>query len=222
METHIQRVADLVIDTDSNVTGSVRFIMTGEEALRWRQLALRNDEEEVKKQFNESIRTAIPDGVQADFDHFLALDNNATNLVAIVKVSGNMGSATGKRFFLPGLFFESRAAHPFVAENKREEPIDVQYPRLIQDEVVYRLPEGYSVEGMPQATNLTWANSAMLRINAAVKDKTVNVFRTFGYNYTLLDAKSYGELHDFYQKIAAADQQQIVLTRAPAAPAKGN
>jgi hypothetical protein len=33
------------------------------------------------------------------------------------------------------------------------------------------------------------------------------------YNYTILDPKEYGSLHDFYQKVAAADQQQITLAR---------
>lgn len=222
MQSKLSRVADLTIDAESNLTGSVRFIMEGEEALRWRQLALKADTDEVKKQFNESIRGDVPDGVQADFDHFLALDNYAANLVAVVKVSGNMGSATGKRFFMPELFFESRAQHPFVAEDKREVPIDVRYPRTVDDEVVYRLPEGYSVEGAPQDTTLKWPDHALLRINAKVDGGMVNVTRVLAYNFTLLDPKVYTDLHDFYQKVAAADQQQLVLTRAPAASAKGN
>jgi hypothetical protein len=221
-QTQLTRVADLAIDADSNVTGTVRFVMTGQEALHWRQLALTNDSEEVKKQFNESIRTDIPDGVQADFDHFLALEDYASNLVAVVKVSGNMGSSTGKRFFLPGLFFQSRTKHPFVAEDRREVAIDVQYPRAEQDEVTYRLPAGYSVEGAPQATTLSWPNHALLKISANVDGGKAEVVRMFAYNYTLLDPKAYADLHDFYQKVATADQQQLVLTRAPAVSPKGN
>jgi len=36
--------------------------------------------------------------------------------------------------------------------------------------------------------------------------------RTLAYNFTLLDSKDYPDLHDFYQKVATADQQQLVLT----------
>jgi hypothetical protein len=39
-------------------------------------------------------------------------------------------------------------------------------------------------------------------------------------NVILLDATEYPNLHDFYLKIATADQQQLVLTRSPTA--KGN
>jgi hypothetical protein len=44
--------------------------------------------------------------------------------------------------------------------------------------------------------------------------------RLLAYNFTLLDPKEYSDLHDFYQKVAAADQQQLVLVRAP--QARGN
>ena len=71
----VQRVADLVIDPAGEVKGTVRFVMNGPDALHWRQLALENDQDEVKKQFNESMQDLFPEGVQADFDHFLALDD---------------------------------------------------------------------------------------------------------------------------------------------------
>jgi Domain of Unknown Function with PDB structure (DUF3857)/Transglutaminase-like superfamily len=217
----VSRVADITIDADSNITGTVRFVMTGSEALHWRQLQLENDPDEVKKRFNESIRSDIPDGVQADFDHFLGIDDYNANLIGIVKVSGNMGSVTGKRFFLPGLFFESHAKHPFVAEDKRVIPIDVQYPKAVEDEVTYHLPPGYSVEGTPQATSLTWPDHALLRITSTAGSNTVNIQRAMAYNYTLLEPSDYAGLHDFYQKVATADQQQLVLIRTPVV-AKGN
>jgi hypothetical protein len=216
----VQRTADLTVDPDGSVKGSIRYIMTGPEALHWRQLALQNDPDEVKKRFNESIRGDMPDGAYVDFDHFLALDEYESNLMAIVKVSGTIATATGKHFFLPGLFFESRAKHPFVSQDKRTIPIDVHYPSMTQDEVVYHLPPGFTVESAPQPTALSWPNHAMLKISSVAKDSDVTVSRVFAHNYALLDSKEYGDLHDYYQKIAAADQQQLVLTRAPAA--KGN
>jgi hypothetical protein len=215
------RTADLTLDADGNVKGTVRFIMSGEDALHWRQIALRNDTEEVKKQFNDAMRQYIPDGVQADFDHFLALDDYNSNLIGVVKVSGGMGAATGKRFFLPGLFFESRAKHPFVAQEKRTTDVDVHYAKMEQDEVTYHLPEGFTVESMPQTASLMWAGSAQLKIHTDVSGNSVEVARVLAYNYTLLGPKDYSDLRGFYQKVATADQQQLVLTRA-AVSQKGN
>ncbi len=215
------RVADLTLDGIGNVSGSVRFVLTGGEALRWRQLALENDAEEVEKQFDESIKESIPEGVRVDFDHFLGLDDYDSNLIAIVNVSGNTGSATGKHVFLPGLFFESRAKHPFVAEEKRLIPIDVHYPTLVEDQVTYHLPAGVEAESLPQATSLQWPDHAILQIKASSHGNTATIGRALVYNYATLGAADYAGLHDFYQKVATADQQQLVLSRAPAM-AKGN
>jgi hypothetical protein len=216
----VHRVANLSIDGVDSLTGTVRFVLDGQQALYWRQLALENDDAEVKKQFNESMRTRLPEGVQADFDHFLALDDPSVNLIGIVNVSGNIGAATGKRFFLPGLFFESRVRHPFVTQDKRTIPIDVHYPELEQDEVTYHLPRAFSVESTPQDADDVWPGRARLKVHSSVEDGSVTILRTLAYNFTLLDPKEYSNLHDFYQKVAAADQQQLVLTRTPAA--KGN
>jgi hypothetical protein len=217
----LQRVADLTIDPAGQLTGSVRFVMSGPEALRWRQLTLENDEDEVKKQFNEFIQGQFPDGVQADFDHFLGLDDSSANLLAIIKVSGSLGTATGKHVFLPGLFFESRAKHPFVAQDKRLTPIDVHYPLIEQDDVTYHLAPGFAVESLPPTTPALWPDHAFLKIAAKSQGDAVSVGRVLVYNYTVLGPKDYANLHDFYQKVATADQQPLVLTRS-AVVAKGN
>jgi hypothetical protein len=216
----VQRLADLYIDKEGNVKGSVRFVMTGPSALHWRQLALESDEDEVKKQFNESMSGQLPESVQADFDHFLGLEDYNSVLVAIVKVTGNIVSATGKRLFLPGLFFESRAKHPFVAQEKRTIPIDVHFPESDQDQVTYHLPPAFNIESMPQDVNYSWPDHAQFKIHSTEEDGSATVSRTLAYNFTLLDPKEYPNLHDFYLKVASADQQQLVLTRAPVA--KGN
>jgi hypothetical protein len=216
----VKRVANLDIDGEGAVKGVVRVAMVGPEALHWRQLSLENDQDEVKKQFNESLQNELPDGVEADFDHFLALDDYNSDLLAIVKASGNIGTATGKHFFLPGLFFEARAKHPFVAQEKRTTPVDVHYAQLEEDDVTYHLPAGFTVESAPQTASTAWPDHAVLKIGSQSTADSVNTKRTLAYNFTILGPTDYPSLHDFYQKVATADQQQLVLTRAPVA--KGN
>jgi hypothetical protein len=224
-DSTMQRVANLTIDETGSVKGAAAFIMTGQDALYWRQLLLKNDEEEVKKQFNESMRDNFPEGVQTDFDHFQGLDDPAAILSAYIRVSGSLGIVTGKHLLLPGLFFESRARHPFVAQDKRLTPIDFHFARFEQDNVTVHLPTGYSVESAPQNTDTAWPEHALLRIQTAAKGDTVMIVRVFARNFAMLDPKEYSNLHDFYLKIATADQQQLVLTKSPVAPApapKGN
>ena len=216
----VGRIADLTLDSDKNVTGTLRYVLSGQDALKWRQLLLKNDEEEVRKEFKESIRNDIPDGVEAEFDGFLGLEDQNNNLVAKLHVTGNLGSATGKRFFMPGFFFESRGKHPFVAQDKRTMPVDVEYPKMVTDQVSYRLPAGLTVENSPKSSDASWPEHALLKISSVVSSEKVEVDRVLAYNYTVLPAGEYSSLHDFYQKVATADQQQLVLTTSPSA--KGN
>jgi hypothetical protein len=73
------------------------------------------------------------------------------------------------------------------------------------------------MESMPQPTDASWPQKAMLKIASTATAKSVTVERNLAYNFTILAPKDYPDLHDFYQKVATADQQQLVLTRAPAA-----
>jgi len=219
-ENSSSRFADLTMDADKNVTGTVRYVLAGQDALKWRQLRLKNDEDEVKKEFKESIGNDIPDGMEAEFDRFAGLDDPNSNLAAVLKVSGNLGTATGKRYFMPGFFFESRGKHPFVAQDKRAIPVDVLYPRMVTDQVTYHLPEGLEVENSPQASSASWPDHALLKVASIVSAPKIEVARTLAYNYTILPPEQYSNLHDFYQKVATADQQQLVLRAGSVA--KGN
>jgi hypothetical protein len=210
----------VTIDRDGKVKGTVRVTMSGPAALRWRKLAIENDEDEVKKQFNESMRGLVPDGVQAEFDHFLGLEDYHSQLMGIVKISGNMGTATGKRVFLPGLFFESRARHPFVTDEKRETAVDMEYAEIVRDDVTYHVPDGFTVESAPGDTMVPWAGHAALQLKSAVDKNDIKMGRSFIRAFAILEPKDYPALRDFYQKTATADQQPLVLIAAPAA--KGN
>jgi hypothetical protein len=210
---HVQRTADLTIDENGGVQGTVRLVIGGPEALRWRQLSLENDKSEVTKRVNDWLHASLPEGVNADFDHFDGLDDSDANLVATAKLSGTLGSATGKRLILPGVFFESRGKHPFV-QQKRTVPIDLHYATTEEDDVTYQLPAGVTVDSAPQAMNVSWGNHASLEIRSTTTTSSIKVTRNLLRNSAVLDAGYYLMLHDFYLKMSQADQQQLVLTRA--------
>jgi hypothetical protein len=195
--------------------------MTGQQALYWRQKAVTNDQAEVKKQFDKSLEAITPDGIEAHIDHFLALDDPDSNLMAIVNVRGSYGSATSKRLMLPAFFFESRGMHPFVAQEKRTQPVDMHYGDTVTDQITYHLPAGLTVEGVPPDAKIAWPLHAVFTTKSISSPGQVIIYRSLASAFTFAKPEEYQDLRGFYQKIAAADQQQLVLTTAPAA-AKGN
>ena len=226
----VRREGDLALDEHGGVSGSIQIVMTGQEALYWRQAALQSDETDLRKQFDEKLKDIVPLGVEAHLDHFLALDRPDLLLMAVVKVKGTLGSAMAKRLILPAFFFESRAPLPFVNQEKRQEPIDMHYPGRTTDQITYALPPGTTVEGAPQENEIPW--QGRVNVNGAeqaralyvTKTKTdpgqITVARVLATTFTQVPAGDYQGLRGFFKNAATADQQQIVLNRT--AVAKGN
>jgi hypothetical protein len=205
--------ADLTLDAQGAITGTVKILMNGPAALRYRQLNLTADSDEVKKQFNESLHELLPQGITGEVASLSGLETSSGYLSAVVKVSGQIGAVTGKRLLLPGFFFSTGAHTQFVAEEKRIAPIDVHYAEQVIDDTVYHLPAGFAVESAPAPAQLPWPEHATLVVKATPAAGSIDIRHTFARAFVLLDPKEYPALREYYQKLAATDQQQLVLVK---------
>jgi len=216
----ISRSGDINFDEHGAATGYFRFLMSGERAMHWRQVVMEVGLDDAKKRFDEALVPILPAGTEAHIDHFLSLDDIDADLMAVVKTTGTLGSSTGKRLILPGAFFETRAPHPFVDQEKRLEPVDMHYAERVDDDITYHLPPGMAVEGAPQDTKIPWENHAILTMKTTTDGSDVTVTRQLARGLTFAKPEEYQSLRAFYQKVAAADTQQLVLTTSSAP--KGN
>jgi hypothetical protein len=208
----VTRRADLTLSPNGAVTGKLQFGITGQESLMWRQRALERDEAALKHEFEEWMARQLPAGVEAHLVRFANLDDPTQDLTAYATVSGAPGAATAKRLLLPASFFVSPADRTFIEQPNRLMPVDMHYAAQTKDGVLYHLPPSYSVESMPQPASIPWTGHAVLQIKTAATGNDVTLTHTLARAFTVLDAAEYKDLRDFYQKAAAADQQQLVLS----------
>lgn len=213
-ENQVVRVADLQLGADGTVTGTVHIGMKGADALRWRQQALRNDEEAAKKSFEEALQGRVPDGVHVKVTEFVGLTTPDAQLVAVVSVSGSMGTATGKRVFLPASFFEAREK-PLFGQQKRESPVDLRYPYISQEQVTIKLAPGLSIESVPGDAKIPFQQFAVYGSNSRHTTDAYTQLREIVVGNIFYKANEYAQLRDFFQKTGAQDQQQVVLQRSP-------
>jgi hypothetical protein len=96
----------------------------------------------------------------------------------------------------------------------------MHYGEQVTDQVVYHLPPGFTVEGAPEGTNIPWQGHAIFVAKSKNDPDQITITRQLSRAFTFAKPKEYQDLRGFYQKVAAADQQQLVLARAPAT--KGN
>lgn len=219
-ENQLLRAGDVKVDPTGAVTAHFTFTMRGQEALRWRQASLVNSSDDLKKQFDRWVQTMMPEGVDGHLDHFLGLDDADLNLIAVVNAKGVLGTTIPKRLLLPGMFFESRGREPFVKETNRLEPVDMHYGEMVSDEVDYHLPTGFTVEGAPQDAKDLWAGHAEYIVKTQSSPSDFTVTRTLARAFDMAKADEYQDLRGFYQKVAATDQAELVLSAA--AGGKGN
>lgn len=219
-ESQVLRIAELTLNSDGQLHGVIRMTFTGNEALRWRQHILRNDEEQAKKDFEEELQKEMPAGVVVKTDHFIGPTDYDHALMAIVNVSGSLGTATGKRVFLPGTFFEANAK-PLFVHAKRENPVDLHFPYLVRDTVTLTLPAGFTVESVPKDADIPLPNFADYVARYKGTDTVYAYSRILAVANILYQSKEYPQLKEFFGKTSAQDQQQTVLHVAAVTPAKG-
>jgi len=73
------------------------------------------------------------------------------------------------------------------------------------------------VEGAPQDANISWPNHALFVAKSLTQANQITIAQTLTRAFTVAKPEEYPDLRGFYQKVAQADQAQVVLTLAPAA-----
>ncbi len=204
------RNAYLELQPDGKVTGTIRISFAGTEALYWREFALRNDEAELKQEFQDMVQQDMPAGIEVKADHFLGLEDPNHNLLGVLKVTGSMGTTTAKRVFLPSSFFAS-TTHPLFALDKRTEPIDLKYPYALQDTLELKLPPALELEGLPKDAEFSDPNNTFYSAKFTQEPGLVKSLRVLAVGNVIYTAQEYPALKDFYQKVNAKDKEPAVL-----------
>lgn len=218
-ETTTIRNADLTLTPDGNVNGTISVLMTGSAALFWRQRALLTDEDATNKEFRDNLQEGISPTVTLKMVGLDGLRDATKVLTAKLEASGSIGTKTGHRLISPATFFE---AHPNVlfASANRQDPVYLPYSYTVQDHVEITLLEGMTVESSPIDASLSIAPNADFTVKYRSDGAVYKYARQERVANILYEPKDYPGLRNFFQKVNAQDQQQVVikLTTSEAAP----
>jgi hypothetical protein len=212
-DNSVVRVGSLNLSAEGSVSGTLKVAFIGQQAIELRQIGLRSGAEAVKEEVNRMLAAQVPSGIEAHVDRIVNLEDSSKQLLAVVPVSGTLATHTGGRLIVPRLFFETRETNPFPAQDDRTLPVDVRYPSQDQEQITYVLPAGSTLEAKPLDTVMKWEENAAYQLRSKTDATSVTSARVLARGFTLLDAKEYAPLRDFYQKVVTTDQQQLVLTQ---------
>lgn len=215
-DNSILHVGSVSLTPQGGVSGTLKIAFIGQRAIELRQLALKSGAEAVKEEVNKMIAAQVPTGVQAKVDHVAYLDDPTKQLLAVINVSGSFAKNADGQITVPRIFFAAQEKNPFPEDKVRELPIDMRYPAQEQEQITYVLPAGFALKEVPQDANLRWEENAAYQLRTKVVGNSITDSRVLARGFTLLDAKDYEQVRDFYQKVLTADRSELVLTGAQA------
>jgi hypothetical protein len=212
--SRVQRVANLSIDQQGSVTGTIAMTYMGDPGLRWRQRAVEGDAASLEREMRTSVEHLIPSGLEIKVKSIDKLEDYEQPLVLNLKVKGTLGSSTGKRILLPGDIFEANSKPAFPHE-KREMPVYFEYAGMTEDAVRIKFPETLKVESLPASNQAMFEKAIAYALTTESTPITFSVRRNYIRGDILFPLAQYPNLRSFYSKLESKDQEAVVLTAAP-------
>lgn len=208
------RVANLTMDAQGEVTGKIDLTFQGAAALRWRQAALRGDDESLKKELRSTLEEMTPRSLEVEVAGITGIKEYQKPLVVNYNIKGTLGSVTGKRMVLPADLFLANASATFPHE-KRETAVYFHYPQMVQDAVRINLPHSLALEATPASFKLDIPKVASYAMSVASSANNFTTRRDFVFGDIFVLPKEYAELRSFYSQFEAKDQESVILKSAP-------
>jgi hypothetical protein len=210
---HNTRVADLKLDEHGVATGIVTVSYNGDSALYWRQEALKTDDTSLRDALKVNLESQFPGGMEIAVTTIENASQYDQPFKVGYTVKGPIGSAAGKRLLVtPDLFVANEK--PRFTDPKREVAVDLRYASYYQDAVRLTLPDILSVESSPDPEKELMQNLAQFNVSTKRSPTSITSFRNIQIGTPIFRPEEYPDLRVFFTKLAAKDQETIVLTHA--------
>ena len=218
-DTIIARHADLTMDQDGALTGTLDVDFNGQTGALWREEARDEDDAGRKKSLEEDIKDWLPSGCTFE----LTKVTNWDDILAPLHVEGTVkgvgyGTPAGRRLLLPVEFFQATQAKAFQNE-KRTNDIFFHYPYEEQDDVKLHVPAGYKIESSPSPQNVD-LGAAKYQISSGAQGDALEIKRHLVVNIFMVPVMKFPALRSFFETVKKNDDAEVVLQNA--VPSKSN
>lgn len=198
------------IGDDLTTTGTAKSRFTGHYGLSYRRRFKGKTEQEHLENLEE-----IHTGVEiSDFEL-----SNLDNVYEPVEVSfdfemlnGGVEEVAGKLYVSP-LFYLTQAENPFKSE-ERNHPIDFRYPWKDRYILKIQIPEGYTVESLPESSMMSLRDDlGSFKYLISQRATTLNISAEISLNSSVIPSELYLDLKKFYEMIVSKESEKIVLSK---------
>jgi uncharacterized protein DUF3857 len=206
----VRRIAKLALSPDGSLKGELVVEYSGADALELRLDAISTDDAGRQKSLEDEISSLLPRGAAVKVVNVQGWNSSADPLKVTFSVEiANFVSSTGKRILMPSYFLEAKQLDAFK-HSERKYPVYFPYAFAEMDNITIKTPMGYIPESVPpkQDVRLPYAGYQSL---SQFDGSSLNTQRVVYLNGILFPVARYSELKDFFSKVQAGDEQQVVF-----------
>lgn len=195
------------IQDDLNISGKVRQIITSNMALRYkRKYDKMSADDKVKSLENDK------GAIEVSETNMETKDNGAFSISYAYKLNDAVDDIGGKLYFSP-LLFMAEKENPFKLD-QRQYPIDFTMPLKDKNIVNIMMPEGYTVEALPQSEVMKFKDGAVTYSFVAKQNGNyIQLSTELDLKSPIIDSADYAVFKEFYGKIVEKQAEQVVLKK---------
>lgn len=209
-DNHQKTTASYAIGADGSISGEVemetegiiyddRFYMENRPA---------DDIKEYYKEYWDNINNLSIDKYE--------FNNNEENIIFLEKVlisAVNYCAPSGGRIlFMPNAF--SRSGGVPNRYRNRKLPLEIQRGYFYEDDFAIELPDGYSIEALPNEKNIeNEFGSYHMKISVSDDKKSLYYKRSFLVKQGDYPKEKYSEYRDFRKEVSQSDNSKVVLRK---------
>lgn len=195
--------------TDNGIEGNSRKMLNNNNALNYREKVSKLSKEEMTKHLNEYYETIdVLDSRIVNLEDF----NKDIGQTIKFETESYIEDISGKTYISP-LLFEAEENNPFKIE-KREYPIYFNKPWVHSVTVNLQIPEGYSIESVPEDKEILLPdNLGGFQYKIVQKGSLIQIDSNIVINQPVIQSAEYDTIKNFFKDIIVKHAEKIILVR---------
>lgn len=200
---------NVTLNENGDIEGKQRTQFTSHNALGFREVYAKADKEDYLEKLENNIGDIEID--EHDVKNLKKIGKPVLESYAFTKES--QAEVIGDKIYFSPLFFLATSENIFKAE-ERVYPIDFGYPWKRKIMMNIKLPEGYEVESLPEATAVRLPeNLGLYTFNISKTPMGISVVMSKEINSSIITPDKYSALREFYKVLVEKEQEKVVLKK---------
>jgi hypothetical protein len=218
-QAQIQRLARVRMTPEGKAEGTIKVGFYGMEAMEWRQVGGKTDDEGRKKLLEDGLKRWLPADSDVKLVNTPNWDATEEHLAAAFEVSCPLAVSAGKRWIIPVHLFQVNEKPRFSATD-RTNAIYFDYLSREIDEVHVTLPADLEVESLPPSDEVRLDYALYRTTQKQQTGNEVVAVRDLAVGGLAFPPNMYKEIKGFFDKVKAGDDQPVLAKAAAHAELK--